>query len=286
MRIGVLSGKGGTGKTFVATNLSYVQKDALFIDCDIEEPNGNIFLKGKIFKEEPVNVLIPEIDHDLCTGCRKCVEFCEFNALAYIKDKVKLFPELCHSCGGCSLLCPEGAIKEIEREIGNIEYGMAGTHEVRTGILNTGEATGVPIISKLLDGINREESVTVDCPPGSSCVVMESIKGSDFCVLVIEPTIFGVQNISIVFELVKLFDIPYGAVINKYIPGQEIAHRFCEENHIPVLGVFEFDGKIAELNSIGALASSYNDKYKRQFELLLDKIMEVHAHETAANIKR
>jgi MinD superfamily P-loop ATPase len=280
MRIAILSGKGGTGKTYVATNLAYVMKDSFFIDCDIEEPNGNIFLKGELYETEKVNVLVPEINQSKCDGCRTCVEFCQFNALAYVKNRLILFPELCHSCGGCTLLCPKGAIKEKEREIGKIEYGKTDSIEVRTGILNTGEATGVPIIDGLLKMKKNSDNIVVDCPPGSSCVVMESIKGSEFCLLVIEPTIFGVQNIEIVYELVKLFKIPYAAVINKYIEGYDVAHEFCKKNSIPILSVFEFENKIAELNSIGVLASSYNEKYKHQFETLVKKIEELFKNET------
>lgn len=168
MRIAVLSGKGGTGKTLVAVNLAALGK-SMYIDCDVEEPNGNLFFKAKAVLEEEVKVKIPQVNKDLCNGCRKCVDFCNFNALAYIKDNLIIFEEICHSCGGCTLLCPQKALKEREKPIGRIIKGNAGEISICSGFLNTGEASGVPIIKRLffeLDSAGPKQAF-IDCPPGA-----------------------------------------------------------------------------------------------------------------------
>src|SRR5690554_1656361 len=186
MTIAVLSGKGGTGKTLVSVNLAAVAKKSTYIDCDVEEPNGHLFFKPKQIQEEQILVKIPKVNNELCNGCRKCVDFCKFNALAYIKNKLIVFEDLCHSCGGCILVCPEKALIEKEKVIGKVQKGVSGEVTVWTGILNTGEATGIPIIKKLLEANNPQgDRLTfIDCPPGSACIVMESIKDVDYCVLV------------------------------------------------------------------------------------------------------
>src|SRR6056297_631179 len=272
MKISVLSGKGGTGKTFLSVNLSQVASDSVYIDCDVEEPNGNLYFKAKDSKIENVDVPVPVVDQDKCTGCKECVEFCEFNALAYVGGKLKIFNELCHSCGGCTLLCPEKALKEVDRTIGKVEFGFSDNIQVKTGELNIGEATGVPIIEKLLENMDYNKNNIVDCPPGSSCQVMESIKGSDYCLLVIEPTKFGVHNINLVYELVKIFDIPYGAVINKDMGDSEIAEKFCEENNIKLLGKIPYDEEIGKLISDGHIVAREREKFERIFKDIFDKI--------------
>lgn len=274
MKIGVLSGKGGAGKTFVATNLAYALKANTFIDCDIEEPNGHIFFGSPVDSEEKVQTLIPEVHIEKCNGCKKCVEFCQFNALAYVKGKVLLFPELCHACGGCQMICPQHAIKEVPREIGVIEYGHDETLNLRTGRLHIGEATGVPIVSRLLEDLLENQVSVIDCPPGSSCTVMESIRECDYCVLVVEPTIFGIHNVELIHELVQLFHIPHGAVINKYFSEHDIGHAFCSERKIPVIGTIAFDELLGELIANGVLASRYNKSYYQQFKDMGRRIKE------------
>ena len=192
MRIAVLSGKGGTGKTLVSVNLAAAAKRCTYIDCDVEEPNGYLFFKPKDVTEEEIPVKIPKVDGTLCNGCRKCVDFCKYNALAYIKDKPIIFEDICHSCGGCILLCPEKALTEKEKVIGKVQKGTSDQVTVYTGILNPGEPSGIPIIKKLLEENIPEIKKTtfIDCPPGSACIVMESIKDADYCILVAEPTLF------------------------------------------------------------------------------------------------
>lgn len=180
--IAVLSGKGGTGKTLVSVNLAASAEAAVYLDCDVEEPNGHLFFRPKITSEEPVSAMIPRIDYDQCNGCRTCVDFCKFNALALIKNKPLLFRDVCHSCGGCALFCPRKAIGEAAKSIGMIQSGLSGKVRVHTGCLNTGEASGIPIIKELLKKSAKETAlpVFIDCPPGSACSVMESIKYADY----------------------------------------------------------------------------------------------------------
>ena len=220
MKIAILSGKGGTGKTFISVNLAAAADKACYIDCDVEEPNGHLFFKPENLVEEEVSVIIPRIDKELCRGCRRCVDFCRFNALAFIKDSPLVFKDICHSCGGCILLCPEKAISEEKKIIGRIQTGSSENVTVNTGILNIGEASGVPVIEKLINKDKKEDFTVIDCPPGSSCVVMESIKDADYCILVAEPTVFGAHNLSMVYELVTLFGKKCGVVLNKCLEGK------------------------------------------------------------------
>ena len=202
MRVAVLSGKGGTGKTLVSTNLAAVLKKSVYVDGDVEEPNGHLFFKPRSIENKKVKVKIPVVDNDRCTACRECVEFCRFNALALVANKLIVFEDICHSCGGCVRLCPENALSEKDKVIGEIKIGTSGGVKVYSGILNTGEVSGVPVIDGLLEGIKDEDDpILIDCPPGSACIVMESIRDADYCILVAEPTLFGLHNLKMVYEL-------------------------------------------------------------------------------------
>ncbi len=287
MKIAVLSGKGGTGKTLVSVNLAASAKESTYIDCDVEEPNGHLFFKPKDIKSEDINIKIPLVDYNLCNGCRKCVEFCKFNALAYIKNKVMVFDDVCHSCGGCMLFCPEKAISEKDKKIGEVQKGIYGDVTVISGMLNTGEASGVPIIKKLLsydienNGNTAGGKLTfIDCPPGSACVVMESIKDADYCVLVAEPTIFGVHNLEMVYELVKLFHKLHGVVLNKCMDGENPAEKFCLDRNINILGKIPFESELGTLNSNALITVRENKKYKDMFSDILHKITEEVQNET------
>lgn len=274
MKIAVLSGKGGTGKTLVTVNLAAAAKTATYIDCDVEEPNGHLFFKPEGITEEKVTVKIPIADEELCSGCRKCVNFCKFNALAYT-NKLIVFDEICHSCGGCILVCPEKALTEKDKAIGTIQKGTSGNVSVYTGIMNLGEASGVPIIKKLLETENQEaDKITViDCPPGSACIVMESIKDADYCILVAEPTLFGVHNLNMVYELVTLFKKPFGVVLNKCLDGENPAETFCIENNIKILGRIPFDNELGTLNSNAGIAVNESEKYRELFSDLLQTVI-------------
>ena len=286
MRIAVLSGKGGTGKTLVSVNLAAAAKTSTYIDCDVEEPNGHLFFKPKGISEEKITVKIPTVNHELCNGCRKCVDFCKFNALAYIKNKLIIFDDVCHSCGGCSLVCPEKALKDRKKAIGKVQKGISGDVTIYTGILNTGEASGIPIIKSLLaeDNFHPDQLTFIDCPPGSACIVMESIKDADYCILVAEPTLFGVHNLNMVYELVKLFDKPFGVVLNKCLEEENPAEKFCFENSIRILGRIPFDNELGTLNSNAEIAVNKNEKYRELFSSLLNTVTkEVQCNETTTN---
>ena len=286
MMVAVLSGKGGTGKTLVSVNLAAVAEKSIYIDCDVEEPNGHLFFKPENVKEEEVSVKIPVVDEELCNGCRKCVDFCQFNALSYIKDKLIIFEDICHSCGGCVLLCPEKALTEKEKVIGKIQKGISDNVYVNTEILNTGEISGVPIISKLLDD-NKDVSdipIFIDCPPGSACVVMDSIKDADYCILVAEPTLFGVHNLNMVYELVQMFKKPFGVVLNKCLKGENPAEKFCLERNIKILGRIPFDNELGILNSNAKIVARESEKYRTMFFSLLETVTkEVQRHEAVVN---
>ncbi|WP_202709920.1 ATP-binding protein [Sporosalibacterium faouarense] len=284
MKIAVLSGKGGTGKTLVSVNLAAITKNSTYIDCDVEEPNGHLFFKPQNIQLEDISIKIPTVDEKLCTGCRKCVEFCKFNALAYIKDKVVVFDEVCHSCGGCVLFCPQKAMSEREKKIGSIEKGNSENVTVVTGILKPGEASGVPIIKQLIKEVENKEGFTfIDSPPGSACVVMESIKDADYCILVAEPTLFGVHNLQMVHELVKLFKKPYGVVLNKCLNEENLAEKFCIENDISIIGRIPFDHQLGMLNSNGMISVRENDKYRDMFSDILQKVTKEVQREATIN---
>lgn len=273
MRIAVLSGKGGTGKTLVSVSLAAAAARALYVDCDVEEPNGHLFFRPKKMESNPVDVLIPRFNLNLCNGCRICVNFCKFNALAYINDQPFLFPEICHSCGGCAKLCPQKAIQDVPRNIGSIKRGASGSVTILSGIMNTGVASGVPIIQRLLQIVKEEEGLVVlDCPPGSACTVMESIRDADYCLLVAEPTLFGMHNLECVCNLVKEFRKPFGVVLNKCTEEENPSETFCRRNNYPILASIPFDYEVGRLNSDGEIAARRLPTFEKLFRELLDTI--------------
>ena len=254
MIISVASGKGGTGKTLIATSLALSLgngTEVQFLDCDVEEPNAHIFLKPVIERREPVSIPIPQIDEQKCTFCGKCAEVCAYNALAVLKDRVLVFPELCHGCGACSYLCPEDAISEVEREIGVVEVGRSKQIEFIHGRLAVGEAMAPPVIRKVKEHVDPEKTVIIDVSPGTSCPVVEAVEGSDFCLLVTEPTPFGLNDLTLAVETVKKLNIPRGVVINRAGVGDRKVDEYCEEEGIPLLLHIPLDTRIARLYSQG-----------------------------------
>ena len=272
MKIAVLSGKGGTGKTLVSVNLAAAAKDTMYVDCDVEEPNGHLFFKPEDVKTRQVAVEIPLVDPDKCTGCRLCVDFCNFNALAWVGDKLRIFDEICHSCGGCIVLCPEKALGEKKKVIGQVQRGVSVDVIALTGMLNTGEASGIPIIKELLKDTGEKEQIFIDCPPGSACIVMETVAAADYCILVAEPTLFGVHNLNMVWELTKLMGKPCGVVLNKCLEGDNPAEKFCAEKGIKVIGCIPFDSELGLLNSNALIAVRENAKYEKLFSELLQRV--------------
>ena len=285
LKIAILSGKGGTGKTLLSVNLASAASDSVYVDCDVEEPNGHLFFKPKWDIEKEISVKIPQVDQNKCDGCKKCVEFCKFNALAYINKNQKIFDDVCHSCGGCSLVCPQGAVTERNKAVGTLSVGDSEGVRVLSGMMKTGIASGIPIIKELLTqcgSFEDDRTIFIDCPPGSACIVMESIKEADYCVLAAEPTIFGKHNLQMVWALVKLFKKPHSVVINKCVDQSDPTEEFCKENGIKILEKIPFDVELGTLNSNGKIAARESKKYRDLFSSLLEKIYREVSHETAA----
>ncbi|HWP51268.1 MAG TPA: ATP-binding protein [Clostridia bacterium] len=269
MTLSILSGKGGTGKTLVSVNLACAADKAAYIDCDVEAPNGHLFLKPQNLKSQPITVAVPQVDLSKCTGCRKCVDFCHYNALALLKNRLMIFNQVCHACSGCILLCPETALTEAQRPIGVIESGTSGNVTTFTGRLNTGEVSGVPIIKALMAHLPDQDLTVIDCPPGSACSVMESIRRADFCLLVTEPTLFGAHNLAMVYDLVMLFKKPFGVVLNKCLPGGNPSAQFCREKGIDILARIPYDPELGRLNAQGLIAV----RESRQFGILFGNLL-------------
>jgi MinD superfamily P-loop ATPase len=271
MNIAILSGKGGTGKTLLSVNLSYVAENSAYVDCDVEEPNGLLYYKINSLEEESILVKIPVINHDLCDGCRICSTFCKFNALAFIKGKIKVYNDLCHSCGGCMLVCPQNAITENDYSIGKVKSGRYEDTLVYSGELKVGEESGVPIIKDLLTKTaNLNRTIFVDSPPGNGCTVMESISEADYCILVAEPSIFGLHNLNMVYNLAKVFNKRIGLVINK-ATSNPIINEFALENDVKIIGEIPMDFELGKLNSNGEIVSKY-PKYRKLFLNILNNI--------------
>jgi len=274
MILSVASGKGGTGKTTVATNIALSIGNAQFLDCDVEEPNANIFLHANITEQEDIFVSIPEIDPKKCDYCGKCSEFCAYNALAVVRSTVLVFPELCHSCGGCELVCPKDAITWKERVIGRIEHGQTKGIDFYHGILNLGEAQAIPVIKALKRKIDKNKDVILDVPPGTSCPVIESITGSDYCILVTEPTPFGLHDLKLAVEVVRHLSIPFGVVINRDGIGDERVEMYCQKENIPVLLKIPERKKIALLYSKGIALVKEAYEWHEMFGLMFNRIRE------------
>jgi len=275
MIIAVASGKGGTGKTLVATSLALSLSDNYkiqLLDCDVEEPNANILLRVATNQSQPVYIPIPKVDESKCTYCGKCAEVCAYNAIAVLKEKVLVFPELCHGCGACSYLCPESAITEEGREVGVVERGESGNLELVQGKLNVGEAMAPPIIREVKNYINPANIVIIDIPPGTSCPVVEAIKGSDFCLLVTEPTPFGLNDLSLAVEVVRKLGISCGVVINRVGVGDEEVERYCHQEGVPILLKIPLDRKIALLYSKGIPLIEGMPRWREEFLKLFQDI--------------
>ncbi len=228
MKVVVASGKGGTGKTSVAVNLALSVDADQVLDCDVEEPNAHIFLRSEAAEPQPVELLVPRIVEERCTHCRRCAEFCQYNALFVAGETAMVFPELCHSCGGCRLVCPEDAIEETPRVIGWIFKGQADGVELVYGELNIGEPLAVPIISKVKEQARREGLVILDAPPGSACPIVEAVHGSDLCLMVTEPTPFGLHDLEVATEVVRQLGVPMGVAVNFAGIGDRGVYEYCE----------------------------------------------------------
>ena len=274
MIISIASGKGGTGKTTVAVNLALSLENVQLIDCDVEEPNDHIFLNPDIEKIEDVHVECPVIDKERCDLCGQCARFCMYNAIAVTKNGVIVFPELCHSCGGCKLVCPRDAITYERRAIGKIKSGRAKHVEFHTGVMNPGEIRATPIVKQLKKKVDGKKYAILDAPPGAGCLVIEAIEDSDFCILVTEPTPFGLYDLKLAVDVVRKLRIPFGVVINKDGIGDRRVEVFCSREEIPILMKIPFDRKIADLYSKGVPFVLEMEEWKERFRMMVDEIKE------------
>ncbi len=264
MVITIASGKGGTGKTTLATNLARVaDAPVIFIDCDVEEPNAHLFLRPEITDTQPVRKLVPRIDAERCTLCGKCAEFCAYNALAVLPKTTLVFDALCHGCGGCTLVCPEQAITEIGLDVGVIESGQADTIEFVQGRLTVGEAMSGPVIRAAKVRIDREKLTILDAPPGTSCPVIATLLDCDVCLLVTEPTPFGLHDLRLAVETVRQLGLPYGVVVNRAGSGDHGVEAYCRNEQIPILLSIPADRRIAEAYSRGEMLIDALPEYRQ-----------------------
>ncbi len=277
MKIAVASGKGGTGKTTISTNLAYEEakrgRRVTYADCDVEEPNGHLFLKPIINSSQPVGIMVPVVDEDKCSNCGLCGEICAYSAIVCLSEKVLTFPDMCHSCGGCWLVCPEQAISQTLREMGRVETGHSNAIQFVQGILNIGEAMSPPVIRAVKQHLPESDIVILDAPPGTSCPVIETLNGSDYVILVTEPTPFGLNDLILAVDMVRALRYPFGVVINRADLGNNAVRQYCQRQDITLLAEIPDNRRIAEFYSRGALISEAIPEYGIVFEQIMDRIV-------------
>ena len=275
MKVAIASGKGGTGKTTVATNLALslsADRQVMILDSDVEEPNSHIFFDMKLTKMKDVSIPLPEIDNTMCDLCGKCADFCRYNALAVTKKSVMVFSELCHGCGGCMLVCPQNAIGERYKAIGRIEGGEEGNLTLCHGLLNVGEAMATPVVRELKKVTYEGDEIIIDAPPGAGCPVIESLRGSDYCILVAEPTPFGLYDLKIAVSVTRVLDVPFGVVINRDGMGNTDVEDYCKQEGIPVLMKIPHDEEIAIMYSKGTPFVNELPEWKEKFLRMYEQI--------------
>jgi len=272
MKIAIASGKGGTGKTTIATNLAFCLsqqgRDVQLLDCDVEEPNCHIFVKAAINVSQSATVPVPKVDEEKCTGCGTCGEVCQYSAIVCMKGKVLTFPELCHGCGGCQRFCPEEAICEERREVGVVESGEAQGFLFGHGRLRIGEVMAPPLIKAVKQAAVENEVTIIDAPPGTSCPVIEAVRDSDFIVLATEPTPFGLNDLKLAVEMARVLNVPFAVAINRCDVGDDAVKNYCAEEGIEIILEIPNDRRIAEVYSRGELASEHFNNYAAIFTSL------------------
>ena len=274
MKIAILSGKGGTGKTTLSVNLFSYLKKATLIDTDVEEPNSHLFLEGEIIKTEGVIKQYPLVNDDLCDYCGKCGEFCNFNAIIPTKKKVLVFQDLCHDCGGCALVCPTDAISYVDKEIGKIIHTKIDDDKLFLyGNLNVGEVSGVKIIETLKESTQNTELLLIDSPPGTSCSTVAAIDGTDYCIICAEPTPFGLSDMKMVVELLRAENRNFGVVVNKSNLGNNDIFQYLEEEKIELLEKIEFSKEYASIMADGKLLINYSEYFKNKMANIARKVL-------------
>lgn len=281
MKVVIASGKGGTGKTMVAVSLALgldsdsVNMPPLFIDCDVEAPDAHLFLNPDLKAHEDIGILIPSVDETKCTYCGKCAEVCQYHAIAVLGKNVLVFPQLCHGCGSCMWVCPENAVREVLNVTGVLESGVA-RHNIpfTRGMMNIGEPMAVPVIRQLKKWsmVQPDRVVILDAPPGSSCPVVEAMRGADFSLLVTEPTPFGLHDLKLAVQVSKELNIPAGIIINRDLPGDTGVEEYCMAENLPILMRIPFQRNIAEGIARGKALVDIQPEYMQQFQQLFKKI--------------
>lgn len=279
IRIAIASGKGGTGKTTVATNLVVQAAEsgqrAVYADCDVEEPNGHLFLRPDIETTQPFSLEVPSVIQERCNGCGRCGEVCVYSAIVVINKKVLTFPELCHSCGGCWIACPEDAIEQGAREIGVVEKGgVQDNLDFVQGRLRIGEAMAPPLIKAVKRGAPDADLQIFDAPPGTSCPVIQTVRDADYVLLVTEPTPFGLNDLRLAVEMLRELNKPFGVVINRADVGDDGVTRYCAEEEIEILVEIPDDRKVAEAYARGDMAVRVFPEYRGLFQDLLNKVID------------
>ena len=280
MKISIASGKGGTGKTMVATSMAVSlaspgMSRITVADCDVEEPNAYLFFPERaLLERKECHIPVPVIDELRCTHCGQCSETCNYHALAVLPETVLLFSELCHGCGACTLVCPEKAVSEDSRSVGDVFRARSDGVEIIWGELRLGEARTTPLI-KAVKSEAGGEMVIVDCPPGTSCSLVESVRGTDFCLLVTEPTPFGLYDLDIALKALDRMNIPCGVLVNKSGMGDRKVYGYLEKRNIPLLMEIPLDRKIAELYSRGEIFAEKMPEWKAEFADMVRRIEEM-----------
>ena len=276
MKIAIASGKGGTGKTTIATNLACsiarMGKMVQYLDCDVEEPNGHIFLKPDIEETQTVTIGVPQVDMELCSGCGKCGQLCQYSAIICLKDKPLVFDQLCHSCGGCMLVCPTGAVKEKPKEVGFADLGSANGVKFGQGRLKIGDIHSPSLIKKVKANALVEGVVIIDAPPGTSCPVIEAVKASDFVLLVTEPTPFGLNDLKLAVGMVRELKIPFAVAVNRSEPDEQMINQYCQDEKIDIILDVPDDRRIAEAYSVGKMIVDVLPDYQKEFIDLYESV--------------